>query len=298
MYPTATMRRGWRYAAAAAALLVGLVALLALTATPARAGTLSTVTFVDDCDGTTITITSGMFLPAYEWTVTVADEPLWPGQDDVQPARGDSVEVLVPARAGEIMVDFAGSPQGWPKQWAWEHPGGDACGTPTVTVDGDCELVVLTFANPTEHYFSGDYRVDGEAGIADQWSEMEIEEGLHAGELFGDRYHEVDLPPGQSQQVELTFDAGTGEHTVEAVIRRGAEQLWYAEWTTVTVDCGQPTPTPTPAPTVPAPAAGDGGELAQTGTSMPLIGGGAAALFGLGGGLYLAARRRRIRFQA
>lgn len=296
MYP-ATRTLAARLAVGALALLISAAAVVAFTASPAQATGKSSVDFAHDCDGTTIAITSGTYLREYEWTVTLAGEQVWPGEADAQPAPGDSVEVQLPPKPGEIAVDFERSPKGWPKTSEWTHPGGLECGAPTVTLEGGCDQVVLTYSNPTEHYFSGDYRVDDEAGTPDQWSDMEIGQGPHAGELFGDRYQQVDLPPGQSSTVEVGFGELSGEHLVEAVIRRGAEQEWYAPWVELTVDCGQPSPSPTPTSS-PAAAAGSAGELPETGSRLPLLAGLAVLLFAAGGVLVWRFRRRIVSFRA
>lgn len=66
-----------------------------------------------------------------------------------------------------------------------------------------------------------------------------------------------------------------------------------------------PTPTPTPEPSTPAvpeeeEPGGEGGgdELPVTGASTGIMAGAAAGLVGLGGALYLVARRRRVSFTA
>lgn len=281
----------------AANVVIGVLAVLIGVATtmasPAGATNKSSVDFAHDCDGTTIAIASGTFLREYEWTVTLAGEQVWPTEGDAQPAPGDSVEVQLPPDPGEIAVDFAKSPRGWPKTSEWTHPGGLECGAPTVTIEGDCDEAVVTFANPTEHFFSGDYRIDGEDGTPDQWSDMEVSQGPHAGELFGDRYQQADLPPGQSSTVEVGFGEMSGEHLVEAVIRRGAEQEWYAPWVELTVDCGKPSPSPTPTSS-PAAAAGSAGELPQTGIRLPVLGGLAALLVAAGAALVWRLRRRIV----
>lgn len=77
----------------------------------------SEVSFIPDCDGTTVTVASGTFYGEYEWSAVWAD-----GAESASLTvdAGTSAELAqVPADAGEISVDFAGSPTGWPKTYTY-----------------------------------------------------------------------------------------------------------------------------------------------------------------------------------
>lgn len=309
-------------AGAVAGAVVGATAGLALAA-PAHA-TGGQVDTGSTCEAYEVTITS----PANSgrtWQVaaTVAGADwLWPA-GDLAPdgdapdngwvGEGASHTVAVPAGATGVTVAWwhgAGDPDlaadGWQTSLAegqWSHPGGEACGLPEVEVlAADCDTVEIEFANPTEWYFSGDYRVDGEDGQADEWSDDEVSEGPHAGGQFGHRFESVDLPAGTSHTVEIEFDADSGEHTVGTVIRRGGEQRWYVPWQEVTVDCGTPDPSPSPSTSPdPSPSTSPGGsggsddeQLPQTGTPVPMAAGAGASLL-LAGSLlvWVGSRRRR-----
>lgn len=297
-------------------------------AAPAAAGgerndTKATVDTASTCDSYEVTIDPGdtrrtwrieAATPAGPWswggTAPVGEAPgngwieanahtviLPPGSDPVDVAwwhgKGDPDPEA--AYGWKTVLDSAG----------WQHPGGDTCGLPQATVMvADCELVELQFTNPTPFLFSADVRVDGEPGEADQWSDMEIKEGPLAGEKFGDRYRQVDIAPSRGERFRVQFDPGSGEHTVEFAIARGAEQRWYVAWETVTVDCGEPTPSPIPGPPVEQPgdaelAAGSETLPDTAGLTTPLLAVFAAGAFLFaGGGLVVVTtwmRNRRVR---
>lgn len=169
-----------------------------------------------------------------------------------------------------------------------------------ITIDGDCTEVAVTFTNTSGHPFFGDIRVDSEAGEPDEWSDDVIGEGPLEGEKFGDRYRNVDLPAGETVTETLEFEDGSGEHLVEAQVRRGPEQHWLVGWVGHTVDCGEPEPTPsasaTATPTEPPADDGEGGELPETSgvTLLPILVGGGLLAAGTGAGLRWFGRRRRV----
>jgi hypothetical protein len=122
---------------------------------------------------------------------------------------------------------------------------------PSMWSDVSCGKVDITFNNPTRYFFSGDYRIDNEAGTDDQYTNTQIQNGPHAGKYFGQRFNIVDLLAGQTVVKNLTFGEDTGIHNVAYRIFRGAENDWYLDWEEVQVesDCEpneEPTPTPTP----------------------------------------------------
>ena len=114
-----------------------------------------------------------------------------------------------------------------------------------------CGEVNLRFSNYTPWFFSADYRVDSQTGSDDAYSNITIQNGPHAGTLFGQRFNIVDLLPGSTEQRTVNFTEDSGSHLVEYRIFRGAENDLYLDWESVNVesDCEEninPTPTPTP----------------------------------------------------
>ena len=94
-------------------------------------------------------------------------------------------------------------------------------------------LIELEFVNPTNFFWSFDYRVDGQPeGTADQWTGDEIGEGPLEGEDFGLRYNAVTLSPDDDSTTRLLH----AEDSVEVSLRRGAEQNWYIPWITFNVE--------------------------------------------------------------
>lgn len=135
----------------------------------------------------------------------------------------------------------------------------------SVALDGDCEAVEIVFTNGSDHAFFGDVRVDGADGEPDEYSEDGIGEGPLADEPFGDRYRSVEIPAGETVTETVTFEEESGEHEVEAVVRRGPEQHWYVRWQAVTVDCGEPDPTDSEPLTIDVTLGDDcGAEIAYT----------------------------------
>lgn len=124
---------------------------------------------------------------------------------------------------------------------------------PYMSSEVSCGEVKLKFSNPTDWFFSFDYRVDNEAGHDDQWSTDPIANGPFAGQLFGQRYNEVDVAADQTVNKTVNFGEDTGSHTVSYRLWRGAENDLYLVWQTVNVesDCIEPTTPPTVPPTTP-----------------------------------------------
>jgi len=88
----------------------------------------------------------------------------------------------------------------------------------------ECGVVTLTFTNPTEFAFAGDYRVDDEAASHVDYY------GL------GDFYQIVNMPKNSTKTVTIPFDEDTGTHTVSYRIGLGAESDWYIGWKTLEVE--------------------------------------------------------------
>jgi hypothetical protein len=124
-----------------------------------------------------------------------------------------------------------------------------------VAIDSSqCGAATIVYTNNNTNPFSGDYRVDQEQGFNDEFSNLIVEEGPFAGNVFGERYHPVDLPAGQTVTVALEFeeDQSEGEVSVAAWVNRGPEQNAYAAVVTAAVDtdCEEPVdPTTEPEPT-------------------------------------------------
>lgn len=87
--------------------------------------------------------------------------------------------------------------------------------------------ITLDFHNPSPWFYAFDYRIDGEEGRADNWTNWHepIRKGDLIGQEFGVVYNLVSLSPGQSRTVTVT---ATEELLVG--LRRGGEQSFYFDW--------------------------------------------------------------------
>ena len=106
---------------------------------------------------------------------------------------------------------------------------------PYIESSVSCGEVVMDFYNPTNYFFSFDYREDGEDGFDDEVTGLNIANGPFAGQPFGQRYNPVDVDGrGEGgihyQQVILTYPEDSGVHTVNYRLWRGAENDWYIPW--------------------------------------------------------------------
>jgi LPXTG-motif cell wall-anchored protein len=236
----------------------------------------SQVEFVDDCDGTWVSIVSGTFLETYHWTITAGGEEIWSA--DVPGGTSPEEAPLVPSDAGEILVDFDGSPDNaWPQAWTWTAPAGEDCEeeepepeppaqTGEILFEFDCEVFTLTITNTTD-----------------------VEELLTVVPSVGEPV-EVTVPagteeePGESEPVSFPSSEGLTvdvQFEGESVIEDGPLEITSEEWEEL--GCADD---------------GEGGELPTTGNTTMFIAGGAVALLALGGALFLIARRRRVTFTA
>lgn len=113
-----------------------------------------------------------------------------------------------------------------------------------------CGTATITYDNPTDWTFWGDYRVGDEAGEGDDATGIVVAEGPLAGQEFGNVYHLTEIGPGGTEQVEVSVpeDAHGGSVDVTAWINRGPEQHSFAAHVTVTVDtdCEEPSTTAPP----------------------------------------------------
>lgn len=122
---------------------------------------------------------------------------------------------------------------------------------PSMSSEIFCGSIKMTFVNPTNFFFSFDYRVDNEAGHDDQYSSMNIANGPYSGMSFGQRFNEVDVNALSSETRTVSFDEDSGIHTVSYRLWRGAENDWYLGWQEKEIesDCKsneeeKPVPTP------------------------------------------------------
>jgi LPXTG-motif cell wall-anchored protein len=261
-----------RLLAGAAGLAIGAVGALALVA-PAQAeeteGQIETygfkkssVEFLDDCDGTTVTVTSGKVLKKYKWTVSVDGAEF----DKVQLGKEESADFFVPSDAGEVIeVDFKYSPAGWPKTHTWTEP--EDCEVPeepeepevplegSVASEFDCETITLSITLDTDEAVT--FAVVPSVGDA---VEVTVE-----GNSTSDG---ISFPASEGLTIDLQVE---GESVLEEPIEITSE-----DWAELGCD-----------------EEGEGGELPVTGSSTLLIAGGALALLALGGGMFMVARRRR-----
>lgn len=139
------------------------------------------------------------------------------------------------------------------------------CGQPELLSDWslDCDSLTITIQNPT-----------GEAAT--------VMVAPNAGEpvpveVAGGGSATVEFPPSPGLSVDVVLD---GVSTVDP-----AEPIQVTSGALAALDCA-------------AEDDGGGGGLPATGISAIIVAGGALALLSLGAGLYLVARRRRIRFTA
>lgn len=88
----------------------------------------------------------------------------------------------------------------------------------------------------------------------------------------------IEFPASEGLTVDVQIEEG------ESALEEGPLEITSEDWAELGCEDGQ--------------GGEDDGDLPVTGTSTPLIAGGAVALLALGAGLFLVARRRRIRFTA
>lgn len=123
----------------------------------------------------------------------------------------------------------------------------------------ECGTATVTWSNPTEWTFFGDYKLVGEGGgESDDVTGQTIGEGPLAGQPFGKVYHQTEIPAGETVSVPLEFDedAHDGQVKVMAWVKRGPEQRSFsAGEAVVDTDCAAPVeptePPVTSEPTVP-----------------------------------------------
>ncbi|GAJ25127.1 unnamed protein product, partial [marine sediment metagenome] len=95
------------------------------------------------------------------------------------------------------------------------------------TIDGMC--VEFEFVNPTVYNWGFNYRVDGEEGTPNEWSDATIGgTGELAGQKFGPDYNIIDMPagdPGLTKTVTVC-----AEEEIWVGLRLGPENDWYLDW--------------------------------------------------------------------
>lgn len=130
----------------------------------------------------------------------------------------------------------------------------DANAPLTVAIDASvCGQATITYVSTNTLPYSGDYRVDEEAGTADEVSALEVAEGPFAGDLFGLRFNPTPIPANSTVPVVVDFDEdqGDGEVTVAAWVNRGPEQNAFAATVTAVVDTDCEAPVETTPPVEP-----------------------------------------------
>lgn len=189
--------------------------------------------------------------------------------------------------------------------------------TPTVTVvEGECGEVTITTAWPDD---VADHRVDTAALVVlvdGEVSTAAIGESVTVGpfeadttvqyRIWGGGERDYDDPPLTDLEALLAYlDQGGSELSPDA-----PGVAWHSlEVPGCPADEEEEDLEPTPEPTPTTPPAdddddaggaggGDDDTLPVTGSTTVLLGGGAVLLLGLGAGVYLAARRRRVSFSA
>lgn len=113
---------------------------------------------------------------------------------------------------------------------------------PSMSSIVSCGQIDMTFNNPTNWFFSFDYKVDGEVGHDDAYTNMQIANGPFAGQFFGQRFNEVDVAANSTQSRTVTFAEDSGTHTVEYRLFRGAENDLYLDWVSseeINSDCNE-----------------------------------------------------------
>jgi LPXTG-motif cell wall-anchored protein len=314
-----------RLFAGAAGLMLGTAATFAF-AVPAQAQATQgeeevappTVEFVDDCEGTTVTFGSGSDLV---WSVTAGETAVFPGEDGAQPAPDQTASVTVPNDAGEIVVDFEGSPEDdeFPAAHTWVAPA-ESCeeepppngGLPE-EVDADfvtivtCEFLVFIFRNNGEEDGLSFSLTPNQAAVAgDAPDFVPLLDAEPNEEGF------IEIPDGVGLEDADAVGANEtigplGPLAVDDALAHGFEGAAGLE-VTVEVTVGEE-PVELDEPVTSFNEAveglgcdleedGEGGELPVTGNTTMFIAGGAVALLVLGGALFLIARRRRVTFTA
>jgi LPXTG-motif cell wall-anchored protein len=161
-----------------------------------------------------------------------------------------------------------------------------------------------------------DWRLPGDVQLPlePELDGLNISDPPLAGQAFDGLHNPVPVLAGETVTVDITAEPGTA--AVEVRLVRGAEQRVFWDWVSYEINCPpEPTPspstsvTPTPTPDASQPAASPSASAAAppagVAGSLPLTGAGtgtlavtALLLLTLGGGLYLATRRRRPTFTA
>lgn len=127
-------------------------------------------------------------------------------------------------------------------------------GTSVAIVSDECGTATVTYTNPTEFEFVGDYQIGSEGGQADAVTGETIAEGPLAGEKWGNVFHPTPVAPGDATTVDVEVPAdtadvnGDGVITVRAWIDRGPEQHWFAPPVHTEVELCEPETTTSPEP--------------------------------------------------
>ncbi|MCP2255828.1 hypothetical protein LY13_004610 [Prauserella aidingensis] len=130
-------------------------------------------------------------------------------------------------------------------------------GTSVTIGSEECGIATVTFSNPTDFKFFGDFQIGSESGTADDVTGDTIEEGPLENETWGNVFHLTPIAAGSEETVtvEVPVDTpdvnGDGVITVRAWIDRGPEQHFFAPAQSVDVDLCEPESTTPPNPEEP-----------------------------------------------
>ena len=153
----------------------------------------------------------------------------------------------------------------------------DADAPLAVEIDAsECGKATITFVSTNTLPYSGDYRAGDEDGEADDVSDLEVEEGPFAGELFGLRFNPTPIPADSVVPVVVDFaeDQAGGELVLTAWVNRGPEQKAYAAVVSATVDTDCEAPVETTPPVAPddeAPDEVEDDDPADDDNGLPLL---------------------------
>lgn len=215
-----------------------------------------------DCDAAYIQLTNDRDAKVdAEFTITNGD---WEKKVTVKP--GEELEpIKVPAVKGD-KITVTEKTTGY--VYSFTHKPKSGCGEPTGAIKATCDDITFALDNPE----------DGPESIELTFTPS-VGEPVTRTVAAGSSMEPVTFPASEGLTITIS---SPGEED---------EVVKYADY--APEDCD--------APSTPPPGGGGGGEeppLPVTGANTGLIAGGAGVLLALGAGLFLVARRRRVRFSS